>query len=155
MIGLPASVDPSGLRPEAVKERALVLFESGYNCAETFVVAFAGELGADEDIMRFVTPFGAGIGGRRDLCGMITGGALVIGLVYGRTDPADLERKTEVYRRSAKYYRWFKTERQLKCSEIVTGKFTGHTGACVSLMIDAIDKLAEILREPPNQGAER
>ncbi len=155
MIGLQARVDPSGLQPEEIKKRALVMFESGYNCAETLVVAFAGELGADEDIMRFAAPFGAGIGGRRDLCGMITGGALVIGLVYGRTDPADLERKSEVYRRSAKYYRWFKTERQLKCSEIVTGKFTGHTEACVSLMTDAIDKLTEVLQEPSGQGAKR
>lgn len=144
----------SGLRPEKVTERALVLFESGYNCAETLAVAFARELGADEDIMRFAAPFGAGIGGRRDLCGMITGGALVIGLVYGRTDPADMARKSDVYRRSAKYYRWFKTERQLKCSEIVTGRFTGHTGVCVALMTDAVDKLAEILREPSAQGAE-
>ncbi len=155
MIGLQARVDPSGLQPEIVKEQALVLFESGYNCAETLVAAFAGELGAAEDIIRFATPFGAGIGGRRDLCGMITGGALVIGLVYGRTGTADIEHKTEAYRRVAKYYRWFKTERQLKCSEIVTGKFTGHTGACVSLMTDAIDKLVEILREPSKQGAER
>jgi len=147
-MGLPARVDLSGLQPETVKERALVLFESGCNCAETLVAAFAGELGADEDIIRFATPFGAGIGGRRDLCGIITGGALVIGLVYGRTDTTDVERKTETYRRAAKYYRWFKTERQLKCSEIVTGKFTGHTGACVSLMTDAIDKLVEILRKP-------
>lgn len=129
-----------------VRERALALFESGYNCAETFMTAFAVELGADTDVMRFATPMGAGIGGRRDLCGLVIGGAMVIGLVYGRTDPSDIENKQESYHRAAAYYRWFKTERKLKCAEIVTGRFAGHTEVCERLMEDAISKLTEILK---------
>ncbi len=127
--------------------RALELFENGYNCAEVMLVTFARELGASEDLMCLATPFGAGIGGRRDLCGMLTGGAMVIGLAYGRTDPTDLDRKAVVYKLTGQYYRWFKTERQVKCSEIVTGKFTGHTGVCVTLLADAVEKLTEVLNE--------
>ena len=110
-------------------------------------MTFAKELGAPADLMRLATPFGAGIGGRRDLCGMLTGGTMVIGLAYGRTDPTDLDRKAVVYKLAGQYYRWFKTERQVKCSEIVTGKFAGHTRVCETLPVDAVEKLTEVLNE--------
>lgn len=132
---------------EVIRERALGLFAEGCNCAETFLMAFAPEFGWRSDVMMLATPLGAGIGGRRDLCGMVVSGAMVIGMAYGRTDSADFERKSDAMRRAGRFYRWFKTERQLKCSEIVTGRFTGHTDDCVCLMEDATAKLIEILKD--------
>jgi C_GCAxxG_C_C family probable redox protein len=131
-----------------LRSRTLEMFESGYNCAEALVAAFAAELDASPEVMRLATPFGAGIGGRRDLCGIVTGGALIIGLVSGRTDPADSERKKLAYKQVADYYRWFKTEHKLRCSEIVQGRFSGHTDDCVALMDQAQAKLAEIIGSP-------
>jgi C_GCAxxG_C_C family probable redox protein len=130
---------------DALRSRTLEMFAQGYNCAEALVAAFAAELDACPTVMRLATPFGAGIGGRRDLCGILTGGTLIIGLVSGRTEPSDSERKKLAYKQGADYYRWFKTEHKLRCSEIVTGKFTGHTADCVALMDQAQAKLAEIV----------
>ena len=122
------------------------LFEKGYNCAETMVYGAMSTLRGDTGLVKIATPFGAGIGGRRDLCGMLTGGVLVIGSVFGRTDPKDIDQKGLAYKKSAEYYRWFKQEKKkVRCSEIVEGKFTGHTGVCVSLMDEAKVKLFEIL----------
>ena len=122
-------------------------FSHGYNCAETIVAAFIEHLGEEPGIMRVATPFGAGIGGRRDLCGILTGGAIVIGLLYGRTDADDIEKKGIAYELAAEYYRWFKSEKkQLRCSEIVPGKFSGHTDTCVKLMDEAQARLISVIK---------
>ncbi len=124
------------------------LFAKGYNCAEAMVFGFVSALDGDRNLVKLATPFGAGIGGRRDLCGILTGGELIIGSLYGRTDPEDYGQKQLAYEKSAAYYRWFKQEkRKIHCSEIVTGKFVGHTEDCVQLMDEAQAKLAEIIEE--------
>ena len=124
------------------------LFAKGYNCAEAMVFGFMSALDGDKNLVKLATPFGAGIGGRRDLCGILTGGELIIGSLYGRTDPEDADQKKLAYEKSAAYYRWFKQEKKkIHCSEIVTGKFAGHTEDCVRLMDEAQAKLAEIIEE--------
>ncbi len=120
-------------------------FESGYNCAETIVAGFLSQLGADAGIMRLATPFGGGLGGRRDLCGLITGGSIIIGLLFGRDDPRDIDEKTVAYKLVGQYYRWFKTKKQILCSEIVPGRFTGHTRVCVDLLDGAHGELVDII----------
>lgn len=129
-----------------LKKEILSGFDRGFNCAEAIVVPFATALGFNEDIMKLATPFGAGIGGRRDLCGILTGGTIVIGLAHGRTDPADVEQKSIAYKKAARYYRWFKQQGKVRCSEIVRGKFSGHTDDCARLMEEAQAKLLEIIR---------
>ena len=39
-----------------------------------------------EDVIKASTPLGAGLGFSKNMCGCLTGGALAIGLKYGRTD---------------------------------------------------------------------
>ncbi len=142
-------VDRSQLKSEVMGG-----FSAGRNCAESLVLPFAAALGQDSAmIMKMATPFGAGIGGRRDLCGMITGGTLIIGLAYGRTSPTDAEQKSLAYKKAADYYRWFKERQQVKCSEIVRGKFSGHTEDCVKLLAEAQAKLAEVIWGEDNDSA--
>ena len=124
------------------------LFAKGYNCAEAMVFGLVTVLDGDTNLVKLATPFGAGIGGRRDLCGILTGGELIIGSLYGRTDPRDSDQKKLAYEKSAAYYRWFKQEKKkIHCNEIVTGKFSGHTEDCVQLMKEAQSRLAEIIEE--------
>ena len=139
----------ANLDRERLRTTVLDNFEHGFNCAEAIFVAFAEHLNEDLSLMRIATPFGAGIGGRRDLCGILIGGAMVVGLLYGRTDPDDLGSKRVAYGMAAQYYRWFKVEKkQLHCSEIVPGKFTGHTANCVCLMDEAQAVLVDIVAHP-------
>lgn len=136
-----------------LKEEILSGFSRGFNCAESIVVPFATALGFDGDMMKLATPFGAGIGGRRDLCGILTGGTMIIGLTHGRSDPDDVEQKTIAYKMAARYYRWFKKQGKVRCAEIVQGKFTGHTDECARLMEDAQAELLEIIRGEEDESA--
>lgn len=141
------------LDKDALRDDVMARFKKGFNCSESIFMPFAEALGYGPDYMRLATPFGAGIGGRRDLCGIITGGTMVIGLVFGRIDSRDAEQKSVAYKAAARYYRWFKERKKVRCSEIVTGKFTGHTQDCVVLLDQAQAQLLEIIGSNYHESA--
>lgn len=56
------------------------------------------------------TGFGAGIGRKGSLCGALTASTMIIGLLRGRTDPQDQERKEETYSMCAQLWEAFEKE---------------------------------------------
>ena len=65
-------------------DRAEELFRMGYNCSQSVYAAFAEELGiSTEDAARKASPFGAGFGKLREVCGAVTGMVMVIGDLMG------------------------------------------------------------------------
>ena len=67
---------------------------AGFGCAQSVFSAFAEDIGMDrETALRIAGPFGGGIGGMGRTCGAVTGALMVIGYLYGRTDPEDAETK--------------------------------------------------------------
>ena len=132
-----------------VSIRAMSCFDEGYNCAESMIVAFNDSYTEVDINIALATPFGAGLGARRDLCGMLVAGTMLIGHLHGRIDPRDMEQKTKSYKMAGTYYRWFK-ERfgAVMCRDIVPGKFTGHTEVCVGILRQASVYLAETVIEP-------
>ena len=78
---------------DKISETAAYNLNHGYNCAEAIVGAFNKHYPDNNIDLSLATPFGAGLGGRRDLCGILIGGTMIIGKHFGRTDPADLEQK--------------------------------------------------------------
>lgn len=81
-------------------ELARDLFRKGYNCSQAVFLAFGDECGLDFDTAaRLSSSFGAGMGRLREVCGAVTGMFMVAGLLYGYTDPEDLNGKTEHYER--------------------------------------------------------
>lgn len=68
-----------------VAQRAGCLFDSGLNCTESLLVAFAEESGVDSPaIPRLATGFCAGISRTCSTCGAVSGGIMAIGLKVGR-----------------------------------------------------------------------
>lgn len=121
-------------------------FKEGYNCAESLIAAFNRFFGDKEINIALATPFGAGLGARRDLCGILTAGTMIIGNYYGRRDPGDIEQKTKAYNLAGSYYRWFEKQfGALQCRDIVTGEFTGHTDACERIMREAAVQLGRMI----------
>ena len=60
------------------------------NCAETVVSCMSRYLGIESDLLpRLATPFGGGIGGTQKLCGLVSGGLMIIGILYGREEGGD------------------------------------------------------------------
>lgn len=61
------------------------LFEQGYNCSQAVVLAFKDLINIDEeDLKAMSSSFGGGISRLREVCGCISGMALVIGYLKGR-----------------------------------------------------------------------
>ena len=71
-------------------DRAEELFRMGYNCSQSVYAAFAEELGMSvEDAAKKASPFGAGFGKLREVCGAVTGMVMVLGDLEGYGDPTD------------------------------------------------------------------
>ena len=82
-------------RPDKAEE----LFRKGYNCSQSVFAAFADVLGmTTEEAAGIASPFGAGFGKLREVCGAVSGMTLAAGYLKGYDDPADHEGKKELYR---------------------------------------------------------
>ena len=74
------------------------LFMEGYNCAQSVFIAFCDLTGlSKEEAAKMSSTFGAGIGGYREVCGAVTGMAMVLGCLYGYDSPTDQAAKKKVY----------------------------------------------------------
>jgi len=101
--------------------RARALFESGYNCAQAVLLAFAPETGLpDEQAARLASSFGGGMGRLREVCGTASASFMVLGMVYGGYDPKDREAKAALYRRVQELAAQFRERNgSLICREIL------------------------------------
>lgn len=74
------------------------LFMEGYNCAQSVFIAFCDLTGfSKEEAAKMSSTFGAGIGGYREVCGAVSGMAMVLGCLYGYDSPTDQTAKKKVY----------------------------------------------------------
>ena len=65
------------------REYAVKMKHSGYNCCQAVLLAYAGELGLDEEfLIRLGAGFGSGMGSMEGTCGALCGAEMVLGL-YG------------------------------------------------------------------------
>lgn len=79
-------------------DRAEELFRKGYNCSQSVFAAFADELHMSvEEAARIASPFGAGFGKLREVCGAVSGMTLAAGYLKGYDDPSDYESKKQLY----------------------------------------------------------
>lgn len=70
-------------------DRAELLFKNGYNCSQAVFCAFAEDLGLSEEMAaRISIGLGGGVGRMREVCGAISGAAMVVGLAKPQYDKA-------------------------------------------------------------------
>ena len=78
------------------RERAMALFEEGYNCAQSVFLAFSDLHGMDTHTAAALSSsFGGGMGRLREVCGAVSGMFLTAGILYGYEDPGAREEKAE------------------------------------------------------------
>jgi C_GCAxxG_C_C family probable redox protein len=88
------------LTREKTITKALTLFDKGYACSQSILLAFAGQYQLDEQTAKLISStFGGGMGRLRQKCGAVTGGFMVLGLQYGNTDPKDMDSKLFAYKK--------------------------------------------------------
>jgi len=84
---------------EQKKENAVKFFESGYNCAQSVLLAYAEYFGIDQlTSIKIASSFGGGMGRMREVCGAVSGMLMVLGLEYPYTDTTDKESKNRNYK---------------------------------------------------------
>ena len=79
-------------------DRAEELFRQGYNCSQSVFASFSDVIGmTTEEAAKMASPFGAGFGKLREVCGAVSGMTLLAGCLQGYSDPEDFESKKELY----------------------------------------------------------
>lgn len=96
-------------------DRAVELFLKGYNCSQAVFVAFATDLGLSEETALAVSMgLGGGVGRMREVCGAVSGSAMVVGLKYPDLDKKDVYEKVRAIADEFK-----KTNRSIVCKELL------------------------------------
>lgn len=94
------------------------LFRMGYNCSQSVYAAFAEDLGMSvEEAAKRASPFGAGFGKLREVCGAVSGMVLVLGDLCGYQDPTDAAGKQALVQRLCGSFE--KSEGSLICRELL------------------------------------
>ncbi len=98
-------------------EAAKAYFLSGYNCAQAVALAFREETGLDEETLsRATVALGGGLGRLRETCGAVSGGAVVLGLVFPEKS------KSEIYALVQKLALAFREENgSYNCGQLLSG----------------------------------
>lgn len=79
-------------------QTAVKQFCDGCNCSQAVLMAFAGRYGIDEAMaMQISAGLGGGVGRMGEVCGTLTGAALVLGLEMGPKTNLDREAKEATY----------------------------------------------------------
>lgn len=110
----------------------------GPNCSESMLMygMKSFDLNVPDDIIRIAAPFGGGVARCEDICGVITGGIMLVGLKYGRVN---LEQdKYKAYHVGEEFFKWFRKEfGTSNCFELNHSDFTSeeHRDRCGGIFI--------------------
>ncbi len=115
---------------EEIMDKARALHKQGFNCCQSVVMAYADKLPVDaEHAMNVAAPFGRGLAGTREVCGCVSGMAIVCGLT-GHT--ADVRMLIEKFREEN--------------GDIVCGRLLKMgKKPCPEMVADAAELLSEII----------
>ncbi len=110
------------------RERATALFQEGYNCAQAVFCAFTDVTGLDlETSARLASSFGGGLGRLREVCGAVSGAAMVLGMAEGYADPKDAQAKKDHYARVRDFAARFReANSSIICRELLAGGGEPH-----------------------------
>ncbi len=104
-------------------EKAEKLFKEGCNCAQSVLCAFEDVTGIErETAAKLASSFGGGLGRMREVCGAVSGAAMVLGLAKGYSDPEDFDAKKAHYALIQEFAARFKEQNgSIICRELLSG----------------------------------
>ena len=104
-------------------DKAKALFEAGYNCAQAVFCAFEDVTGLDRDTAaKLASSFGGGLARMREVCGTVSGAAMVLGMAKGYSEPDSVEAKKAHYHLVQKYCNEFKSNNgSIICRDLLAG----------------------------------
>ncbi|MGD0712377.1 MAG: C-GCAxxG-C-C family protein [Bacteroidales bacterium] len=143
------------------QEKASRSFDSGYNCAQSVLLAFADELKLDESIiLKIASGFGGGMARMQDTCGAVAGGIMAIGMAVSNEEEDIATNKERVYYTISLFINKFKEKySSVKCLDLLNcdlnteegqqfyEKHELHHKVCMSCVSDATAYLEELLKK--------
>lgn len=145
------------------KERAMELFIEGYNCSQSVFTAFSHRFGIDEETAKKISAgLGGGVGRQREVCGAVSGAAMVLGSVASAKDGSDSEGKQKNYELVTEFCNRFKEKHgTIICRELLKNAKVINNGTvpdertahyyknrpCLRLVEDAAEILSQMLEE--------
>jgi len=141
---------------EDIVAEAERLFGLRHHCSEAIVMA-TGNYYLDplpEILIRASCPFGGGVGGcREELCGLVSGAALVLGALWGRTTPQEDDRW--LYDVICEYrQRFIDANGTTKCAPL-RAVYEAQSRRCDPLVKEATRMLVEIIEEIADRMPEK
>jgi C_GCAxxG_C_C family probable redox protein len=136
------------------REDAIRYFRAGYNCAQSVVLACAGE---NEINTKSAAAFGGGIGRMQSICGAVTGAYICLGLQHGtKTIPTE-EDKLNLYLKAKAFRKEFIQRNSTDiCLELLGEDMNSpegkarikekdlHGKICEKCILDAIDIMEKL-----------
>lgn len=98
----------------------LEYFGKGHSCSQAVLTAFAEDIGLEPPVCRGIaSAFGGGIAGSQRICGAVSGGLMVIGMVYF-DDAEPVASKQVVTEKSLEFMELFtKSQGTIDCLELL------------------------------------
>lgn len=139
------------------EEKALDLFDNGFNCAQSVLAVFCEDFGLEkETALKLSCGFGGGMR-NGEVCGAVSGAVIALGLKYGQFVGTDTVSKQECYGKTAKFCNRFKEKNTtIICKELLECDTSTDEGGeransenlfktkCVGFIADAVNILEEM-----------
>ena len=127
-------------------EMAMAYHDKGYNCAQAVAMPFCEEMGLDAALVKKATEgFGAGMGGRTQTCGALSGAVFVAGMLNAdATNPAS---KMDTYKVCAKMSEDFVTHCGSGVCEVIKGLKSGpllcSCNECIAYGVKLVEEMIQ------------
>lgn len=111
---------------KSIRETAEEYFRSGtYFCSEAIVQTLNDALGKPygDDVVKLASSFPVGLGKAQCLCGAVSGGEMVLGMVYGRTKGQPMDPK--MFETAKGLHDFIKEAYKSTCCRVITHQWAG------------------------------
>ncbi len=141
--------------PEEYAEIAVQNFESGINCSQAVLCAFADDIGMDRSMAAKITSsFGGGMA-HGDFCGALTGAFVASGFAFGFDEKMAKERGDIASLKEAQNLRTQKLTKQFTdkhksylCKDLLKqAGLINRRGFCKKLVAESAENFARMLQE--------
>ena len=143
-------------------DRAVALFEQGFNCAQAIVGAYGEQLGLSREMaLKLACGFGGGMR-MGQTCGAVTGAFMGLGLQHGQADAKDRRPKEKTYELVRQFVEKFESRNgSVMCKELLGCDISTPEGMktarerdlfvsfCPRMVRDAAEIIEEMLSGSP------
>jgi C_GCAxxG_C_C family probable redox protein len=138
---------------------AVKYFDGDWNCCQSIIMTYGPQFGLPSATsIRIGTGFAGGMARRGEVCGVVAGSLMVIGLKHGMVNEADSQARNKTYELANEFMDRFKAKHEyLRCKDLLKCDISTAEGrktakekqlfktVCPKLIISAAEILEDII----------